>query len=120
MLYETFNQLNIFFVIFLFGFSSGLFFHAKNIFNYLFPKNAFFKITFDFLAVFCTFSVFFTAILLFNYGKTRLYLIISFILGLFIERVFISKPLAKSTLFCYTYLNEKLKQRTNRKGNKKR
>ena len=112
MLYETLNQLNIFFYIFIIGFCSGLLFLIRDILLFLFPKKAFWRIFFDFLIVFCLFLALFAGILLLNYGEFRFYLLTGFVFGLAVFNLFLSKPLAKFGLFCYNFINGKFKQRT--------
>ena len=55
----------------------------------------------DFLRTILLGVIFFFAVLFFNYGEVRLYLIIAFIVGFCLERTFIAKCVQKVFSKCY-------------------
>ena len=72
---------------------SGLFYDLSNLLATLFNKNKIIKQIFYFFSTFLSLFILFLTNLAINFGQFRFFVIASFLLGLYIERKFISKPI---------------------------
>ena len=109
MLYETLSQPQIFLFVVLFGFISGIIFDIFKIFKNRI-KNRFFINFLTFFNVFLVILIYFFVNLKFNYGEFRFYILLSFFLSLFIERLFIGNLLGKFLEKCYNKVSKGLKE----------
>lgn len=109
MLYETLSQPQIFLFVVLFGFISGIIFDIFKIFKNRI-KNRFFINFLTFFNVFLVIFIYFFVNLKFNYGEFRFYILLSFFLSLFIERLFIGNLLGKFLEKCYNKVSKGLKE----------
>lgn len=107
MLYETVSQPLIIFAFVLCGIISGIFFDFKTIFNNIFKKNNILKHLFSFFCTFLVFFLYFFINLKFNYGTFRFFTILIFFSSFFIERIIMTKFLAKPLIKCYNIAKEK-------------
>lgn len=123
MLYETLSQPQIFLFVVLFGFINGIIFDIFKIFKNCI-KNRFFINFLTFFNVFLVILIYFFVNLKFNYGEFRFYILLSFFLSLFIERLFIGNLLGKFLEKCYNKVSKglkgiyenKIRKRKNRKN----
>ena len=111
MLYPTLNQPVIFIVIFAVGLSSGLLFDIARILTYLSGNDKYSKGLFDFLAVIFSFGILFYSNLAVNYGQFRVYVVITFLLALFFERLLSKILWTKCIKRCYNNFKEKRDER---------
>ncbi|MBQ3493814.1 MAG: spore cortex biosynthesis protein YabQ [Clostridia bacterium] len=116
ILYETANQPAIFLWCLGLGFFCGLLFDFFNIFCFLCKNNKIVRFFCDFLAIFCCFLLNFLICKNLNFGEFRLYIIVTFFIALFAERLSLGKIVAKSNLWCYNIfckLTDKFKRKPN-------
>ena len=86
MLYPTLNQPYVFIIIFLTGLASGLLFDLANFLSLLFNNNKIIKQLFYFLSTISTGFLLFAVNLVTNFGQFRIFILLSFIFALTIER----------------------------------
>lgn len=101
MLYETLFQFDICLCILYFGIIAGLFFEAKNLIEKSFKENIVVCILLDTLFCIVASFIFVIAKNSVNFGQFRLYMLFSFIFGIFIERISIGFLVEKIFLFVY-------------------
>lgn len=102
MLYPTLNQPYVFITIFLTGLVSGLLFDLSNFLLIFVNKNKVIKQFLYFFASALSFLGLFYMNLIVNLGQFRLFIIITFALSLFIERITLGSIINKTimTLSC--------------------
>lgn len=93
MLYTTLNQFFVFSLTLLIGMISGLFYDLSNLIATFCNKNKIVKQFFYFFSTFLSFFILFLTNLTINFGQFRFFVLASFLLGLYIERKFISSPI---------------------------
>ena len=103
LLYETLSQPLTFFLTFLVGFGCGFITDIRNYISFLCNKNKILNFILDILvSVICCF-VFFACVLAFNFGELRFFLILSFVMGIFLQRISIGTIIAKVSKVCYNF-----------------
>lgn len=125
MLFSTSSQALVFISLFASAFLCGIVFDAGDIFVFLCGKNKFARFIIDLILTLFACFVLFIVILKYNYGELRLWCILSFILGFFIERISISKLIAKSEMWCYNkfekfkkFVSQKREERKRKKNDR--
>ena len=106
LLYETLSQPLVFLVVFAIGFGSGFVFDLRNYIHFLCNKNKVVSVVLDVVATVVCCLVFLFAILNFNFGEMRLYLILAFILGLLLQRFSLGYIIAKFFVWWYNVLKK--------------
>ena len=115
MLYPTLSQPLIFFILFLTGVLSGVFFDIAKILKCLSKKKNFLFQFFLFVATVLSFFLFYEVNLNINYGQLRFYTFIAFLIGLTVEQFFSNKLIANYIKNLYNRLCEKRKKSKNSK-----
>lgn len=87
MLYSTLSQPLVFFVVFLSGIAGGIIFDILKTLAFLSGNDKYSKILFDFLATVFAFAILYIVNLNVNYGQFRVYVVSTFLLSIYIERV---------------------------------
>lgn len=93
MLYATLNQFFVFVITLIIGIFSGLFFDLSNLIALFFNNNKIIKQIFYFFSTILSFFILFLTNLAINYGQFRFFVLISFLIGLYIERKLVSNPI---------------------------
>lgn len=101
LLYETLSQPLIFLVVFGIGFGCGFVFDLRNYIHFLCNKNKIVGIVLDVISSIVCCLIFLLSVLNFNFGQVRFYLILSFILGLILQRFSLGYIIAKFFIWCY-------------------
>ena len=96
MLYPTLNQPIVFIFIFLTGLASGLLFDLSNFLVIFFNRNKIIKQIFYFLATILSTFLLFIVNLITNFGNFRIFIILSFIVALLLERFTLGKLISKT------------------------
>ncbi len=104
MLYETLLQGAIFLTLFYFGLFCGVFFEVKKMLDKMFKHWTLILIT-DILFFIISAFLFVFAENLFNYGEFRLYLLLAFVLGAFIEHFSVGFLVEKFFIIIYNLIN---------------
>lgn len=103
LLYETLSQPLIFLIILAIGFGCGFLLDARNLVYFLCNKNKVVGILLDVLIGLGLGAVLLLSVLAFNYGELRLYLILSFLFGIFLQRISVGRMIAKLSKRWYTF-----------------
>ncbi len=103
LLYETLSQPLIFLIVLAIGFGCGFLFDARNLVCFLCNKNKVVGILLDVLIGLSLGAVLLLSVLAFNYGELRLYLILSFLFGIFLQRISVGRMIAKLSKRWYTF-----------------
>ena len=115
MLYPTLSQPIVFLVILCAGIIGGIIFDIFKILTFLSGNDKYSKIFFDFLATIFSFGILFVINLQINYGQFRIFIIITFLFALILER-FLSKILwTKCIKKWYNSFKEKKNARRKKK-----
>lgn len=101
MLYETLLQSQIFLTMLYYGILCGIIFECKNLIDRTFKKNFFVCLVTDIAFMLISSIIFILAKNFANFGEFRLYLLISFIIGIFIEHISIGFLVEKIFLLLY-------------------
>lgn len=101
LLYETLSQPIIFIIALFIGMGSGLIIDLRHYVYFLCNNNKIVGVVLDLIATLLCCFIFFCLVLNFNFGEMRLYLIISFVCGLLIERFSLGLIVAKLSRLCY-------------------
>ena len=101
--------------IFAVGLASGLLFDLARILSFFSGNDKYSKGLFDFLAVVFSFGLLFYCNLAVNYGQFRLYVVVTFLFAILLERVLSKFLWTKCIKRCYNNFKEK----TNAKKKKK-
>lgn len=117
MLYPTLNQPLVFLVILAVGLASGLLFDLANILTILSGKDKFSKGLFDFIAVIFSFGVLFYSNLAVNYGQFRVYVLLTFLFAILIERLLSKILWTKCIKKWYNNIKEKRDERRKKEKN---
>lgn len=105
MLFETICQWQIFLSVFYFGLICGMFLELKILIGKQITFKLFNTLLDIFYCVICGF-LFIKSVNLFNYGEFRLYLLISFCLGIVIEHKSVGFLLEKVFIFIYNLVTK--------------
>lgn len=106
MLYETLLQGQIFLCVLYFGLIAGIIFEAKNLVEKSLSQNKVVCFVLD-LAFMCLASLLFIiAKNVANFGEFRLYLLVSFILGIVLEHITIGFLVEKFFLLVYNWIRK--------------
>jgi hypothetical protein len=98
---DTIFEYKIFLIIFLVGIIVGALYGVLKMVLYIFKNNLILQNILEFLfAIFFVAALFF-ALNLYNFGQFRLYLLFSYGLGFFMERITVGKLFAKIFLYVY-------------------
>lgn len=103
LLYETLSQPLIFLIVLAIGFGCGFLFDGRNFVCFLCNKNKVVGIILDVLVGLGLGAILLFSALEFNYGELRLYLIFSFLFGIFLQRITIGRIIAKLSKRWYTF-----------------
>jgi len=95
MLYETLKQGVIFLSMLYFGLVGGVFYEIKSLCFSPLEKSTVLTIILDSVFFVILALLFFVAVQFTNYGEIRFFLLLSFFLGFFLERITIGSMLAK-------------------------
>ena len=106
LLNETLSQPFIFIVFLLLGFGCGFFCDLKNYILFICNKNNIIDKLLDFFLSILNCSIFYIALILFNYGELRIYLILTFVLGIFLQRYTLGRIIAKLFKTCYNFMKK--------------
>lgn len=117
MLYPTLSQPLVFLAVFGAGLAGGLIFDIFKILTFLSGNDRYSKIFFDFLATILSFGLLFVVNLAVNYGQFRIYVLLSFLLSLLIERLLSKFLWTKCIRKCYNRFREKHAGRKKEKNN---
>lgn len=101
------------------GFLCGAFFNLASTLNILFKNRFWIKCIFDFVATIICGTAFLIAINILYYGEMRLYMIVAFVLGLYLEIVTVGKIIAKTFLLLYNKTAIWIKKLSNTKFGKR-
>ena len=115
MLYPTLNQPLIFLVIFAVGLASGLLFDIAHVLSFFSGNDKFTKGLFDFIAVTFSFGILFYSNLAVNYGQFRIYVVASFLLAIFLERILSKFLWTRCIKRCYNNFKERANERRKKK-----
>ena len=107
-------QLKDFSIMFGLGVFLGIIYGILNMYSYV-KKIFFIQIISDIFFTIIAFCIFIYAINKINLGEFRLFLLIGYLLGFFVERITLGKIFAKGFKYVYTILVNKLKQFTKSK-----
>lgn len=116
ILYETVSQPLNFLFIFFIGLGSGLIFDVFRYLNFLCNKNSVIEKIFDFISVVICGGVFFLSVLELNYGEFRFYLLLSYLLGILLERFSLGLFIAKICSYCYNKFTQIVNKTFKRKN----
>ncbi len=103
MLYETLSQGYIFLCVLYFGLLGGILFEAKNLIINALSKNKVVCFVLDLVFMLVACLLFVVSKNIANYGEFRIYLLISFILGIWLEHITIGFLVEKFFMFCYNW-----------------
>lgn len=106
MLYETLLQGQIFLCVLYFGLIAGIVFEGKNLIINAFSKNKVVCFVLDLIFMVVASLLFVLAKNISNYGEFRIYLLIGFVLGIYLEHASIGFLVEKFFLFCYNWLTK--------------
>lgn len=109
MLYPTLNQPLVVLVIFIVAVASGVILDLARILSNFVGGQKFSRHFFDFLAVIFSFFLLEMANLKVNYGQFRIYVIVVFLVGLFLERILSKFLWTKLLSKCYTKIENFIK-----------
>ena len=101
MLFETLLQGKMFLVMLYFGIICGIIFSAKRLFDGIFKQNKAVVIITDILFMAVTSIIFVFAKIKFCYGEFRLFELLSFCLGIFLEQISLNNFVEKFLKLCY-------------------
>lgn len=101
LLFETLSQPLTFLIIFGIGFLCGFLFDFENYFLFLVNKNKIIEIILDVFLTIGTCLILYLSIVKFNFGELRVFLIVAFCLGLFVQRISLGRLIAKVVEKCY-------------------
>jgi hypothetical protein len=107
MLYETLLQGQILLGMFYFGLVAGIFFEAKNLMNKVF-KNKFALIAGDFVFLIVASFLFVWGENVFNYGEFRVFLLLGYVVGLYLEHITIGFLVEKFLILAYNLISKVL------------
>lgn len=107
MLYPTLSQPLVFLVVFASGLAGGVIFDIFRCLTFLSGNDKYSKILFDFLSVIFSFALLFIVNLRINYGQFRVYVVLSFLIALYLERLFSKFLWTKCIKRCYNRFKEK-------------
>lgn len=113
MLFETLLQGKIFLCTLYFGLVCGIFLTAKKVVDNMFKKNKFAVMATDIIFFAIATILFLICINVFNFGEFRLYELIGFALGVWLEQISLNKIVEKFFNMVYNILTKifkKLKQ----------
>lgn len=108
MLYETLKQGIIFLTMLYFGLIGGVLYEWKTLICKPFTKK-WVQVVFDIAFCILLFFIFFVAVQFTNYGEIRAFILISFFLGFYLERISIGFWLAKITKVLYNKFSKIIK-----------
>ncbi len=108
MINDPFFTYKVFLIIFLMGVGCGVIFELIKFVLMLFKNNKILKNILDFFCCLIFTLIFFFSLNQFNFGSFRLYLLVSFSLGFYLERKTIGKLIAKSLIFVYNKVTKLL------------
>lgn len=106
MLYETLLQGQIFLCMLYFGLIAGIVFEAKNLIINAFSKNKVVCFVLDLIFMVVASLLFVLAKNISNYGEFRIYLLIGFVLGIYLEHASIGFLVEKFFLLCYNWITK--------------
>ena len=115
MLYPTLSQPLVFLVIFLTGIAGGVIFDVFKTLTFLSGNDKYSKILFDFLATIFSFALLYIVNLNVNYGQFRIYVLLTFLLALYLERLLSKFLWTKCIKRCYNRIKEKKNARKKKK-----
>ena len=110
MLFETLAQPWVFLLLVVTGFASGFAFDLATYVVFLCKGNRVVKVFADLAATLAAFAVFYGCVLWVDYGATRAYHALTFVLFLTIEQLTLGKFFAKAIDKCYTLLVKMFEQ----------
>jgi hypothetical protein len=101
LLYETLTQPAVFFIILVIGIACGIIFDLRSYIVFLCANNKVVTIILDILSVLLSSIIFYLCVLGLNFGEFRFYIVLSFLLGILLERFTLGLFVAKISSWCY-------------------
>lgn len=120
LLFETLSQPLVFLILFGIGFLCGFLFDLEKYVLFLVNKNKVIEIVLDVFLTFSTCFSLYLSVVRFYFGELRVFLIIAFSLGLFVQRISLGRLIAKSFEKCYIGFRKLVSKITNGKFKKKK
>ena len=106
---EPIPQWQLFLTFLFLGYISSIFLEVNMLINTLCKNKKIIEIIMDIISILCITITYIFFINILNYGENRMFLLISFILGIFLERKSIGKLFAKLYRKLYNYIVYKVK-----------
>ena len=106
MLYETLLQGSMFLCLLYFGILCGIILSAKNLCDKLAKKNRVIVVITDILFMILLSLIFIFAKTKYCYGEFRLFEILAFVIGIFLQQISINNLVEKILKMSYTLLNK--------------